>query len=307
MITLRHKVKKHLDIALARHRAASLGKRMIFWKNTDSCSDKGGGQLSDEVGVLINELNDRVTKNIPQIGCFFPGIEYMFPENNLGNIHNREIKNHTCKGIKIVLHEREPYDDLSKPFRLLAYPPKAIFVKPDGPDIGDVCKGQAGCPRDCIPISQVCRTFPVSWTSHARLLFENTLELGNAVNVRRQGIPLSLAYCVTDYFAQGMSFKGLPWLIHLALPDSSPVFSKANILVPLSRPSLWSELKLLTPLWPDGDEEAKAKFITKVRNALKPNVDYKAEMDRAKELARGDKMKKLYKELMKVEMPAIED
>ena len=38
-----------------------------------------------------------------------------------------------------------------------------------------------------------------------------------------------------------------------------------------------------------------------------PNVDYKAEMDRAKELARGDKMKKLYKDLMKVEMPAIED
>jgi hypothetical protein len=280
-----------------------LGKRMIFWRNLDTCSDKGAGQLSDEVHELLEMMKEQDTMGIPHLGCFFPGIEYVFSDTNNKNLQNREIKNHTCVGVKIVLHEDEDPDDLSLPYRILKHPPTTIFVKPDGPLIGNISKGVAGCPSDCFPISFMARSFNVKWEGPPKQLFKDSFELGNSILVKRRGIKLSLAYCVTDYFAQGMSFKGKPWLIHLTLPDKHPSFDRANILVPLSRPSRWSELKLITPLWPQGDSKAREKFINKVHQALKPSLDYKEEMKRAKALATGREMRALYLKIMKREMP----
>lgn len=102
----------------------------------------------------------------------------------------------------------------------------------------------------------------------------------------------------SDYFAQGMSFKGEPWILHLALPDEVEKFSRANLIVPLTRPSLWSELRLLTPLWPEGDEDAKKKFCERFKSALKPDKRYSAEMERARALASSPYMKSLYDSLM---------
>ena len=60
--------------------------------------------------------------------------------------------------------------------------------------------------------------------------------------------------------------------------------TKANILVPLSRPSLWSRVKLLRPLWPPGDMVARAACIRKYRTALQPQPDFVKEMARLRAL-----------------------
>lgn len=60
--------------------------------------------------------------------------------------------------------------------------------------------------------------------------------------------------------------------------------TKANILVPLSRPSLWSRVLLLRPLWPPGDHAARAACIQKYRTALQPQQDFVKEMKRLRAL-----------------------
>ncbi len=106
---------------------------------------------------------------------------------------------------------------------------------------------------------------------------------------------------VADFYAQGMSFKGDPWMIHLALPDNMPKFDRANIIVPLTRPSKWSQLKLLCRLWKD--DKGKADYITKFAKAIKPCPNYVAEMLEARRLAVTPEMQILYQDLMGKPMP----
>ncbi len=108
-----------------------------------------------------------------------------------------------------------------------------------------------------------------------------------------------------DYFAQGVSFKGDPWLMHLSLPKSGKL-SQANILVPFTRPSLWSQKNLLAPLWPEGDYIAKRKFVAAVHNAFDPQSparraahnEYLTEMARMRVLAACPTMAALHLHLM---------
>ncbi len=155
-----------------------------------------GGQLSDFVINVVENMKDKDTGDIPGISCFFPGCHYIFPDTNADNIHNRQVKNQTAQGRKIVLDPREPPDDLSKPYRMLSYPPLAIFVQPDGPPIGDVCGGLGGCPINCIPMTHSFHTFTVSWIG-AQQLFKDGYEVGCSMSIKRFGIQLSLAYAVT--------------------------------------------------------------------------------------------------------------
>jgi len=57
----------------------------------------------------------------------------------------------------------------------------------------------------------------------------------------------------------------------------------------MSRPSLYSQLHLLAPLWPHGDLAARAKVIRKVHEALKPNRHLQMETARLQELAEETK------------------
>jgi hypothetical protein len=290
---------------------------MIFWRNPDTCASLGGGRLSSEILSSIEEMKLKDTAQIPAYGCFFPGVSYLFPENSreMRNAHNREVKNLGCTGHSIILDPREELekpDDLSKPYRFLKYPPLCIYVKPDGPPIGDVCRSQvagAPCPPDCIPMTPMQKSFNVkAMTSRQTEGIPEDVQIFDELpflrlekyelTIKRKGISLQLAYCVTDYFAQGMSFRGAPWLLHLSLPDNRAVFSRANLLIPLSRPSLWSQLKLLTPLWPPDKPSAKDKYLKAVMEALKPDEEYLAEMARANECAVSDYMTRLREAVM---------
>ena len=86
-----------------------------------------------------------------------------------------------------------------------------------------------------------------------------------------------------------VSFKDESWLIDLTPPFDKSHLTKANILVPLSRPSLWSRVKLLRPLWPAGDDAARGECINKFMSAMKPNADFIIEMKRLKDLAQATK------------------
>ena len=98
-----------------------------------------------------------------------------------------------------------------------------------------------------------------------------------------------------------MSFKNDPWMLHLALPDKKSYFSRANLIVPLTRPSKWSQLKLLCRLWKD--EEGKQEYIKQFAKAIRPDPAYVAEMAEARRLASSEEMKSLYHQLMKKDMP----
>ena len=333
---LRNKIKEAVERLLAKHHANNLGQRIIYWKSPDfheakekvcaGTSSSVKRRISREVLNVVESVSTKDKGNISNMGVYFEGISYLFPNNDNKNIHNRHITNNTCIGRKIVLDPREPQDDLSRPFRMLHYPPLAIYVQPEGPPIGDVCGGIADCPPNCIPIPRKTVNFTVSWKGLLPY-FEDGEEKGSALSVRRTGIPLAMSYAVTgkwfaslvrichtastekitvffmcaDYYAQGMSFKGDPWLLHLALPDNRRSFSRANIIVPLTRPSKWSQLKLLSPLWTDA--KGKAAYVTQFMSALKVHEGYVAEMKLANSLAKSEEMRQRYLDLMKKPMP----
>ena len=109
-------------------------------------------------------------------------------------------------------------------------------------------------------------------------------------------MPNELGYVFSDVYAQGVSFKRDKWLLHITPPPTGRL-SKANLLVPLSRPSLWSDLHLLQPLWPEGDMAARDKVIATVRKALIPSQDYLAEILRLEVVAAATKQR-LYSHMM---------
>jgi hypothetical protein len=342
---LRHKIIKELNIKLGQRHAVLTGHRMVMWKNPDQCLSPAA-RLSKELIEVIERLPNRDTGSMCAMNFFFPGCNYIFSANSKEgkNAQNREVTNVSCMGDSIILDPREAKenpDDLSKPHYILKYPPLCVFVKPDGPPIGDVCQVGLGvkcmdiecflrfawhdlqdaskkkamkrkrtdasamsplhpCPINCIPMTPEKGYFEVKCgkgkiPSNIRL-FEGSLEpcLDTVLKMCRTGVHLYPAYAVTDFFAQGMSFRGDPWLLHLSLPDEGKKFTRANLLIPISRPSLWSQLKLLTPLWPFGK---KREFIEAVRKALKPDPDLLKEMERAEAIATGETMQQLKREL----------
>jgi hypothetical protein len=100
--------------------------------------------------------------------------------------------------------------------------------------------------------------------------------------------------------------------MHLSLPNNGKL-SQANILVPFTRPSVWSQIKLLAPLWPEGDYLAKQKFVATVLSAFNPppkatakrmlHNEYLTEMARMHDLAANPTMTALYLSLMGRQMP----
>jgi hypothetical protein len=55
-------------------------------------------------------------------------------------------------------------------------------------------------------------------------------------------------YAVTDYYAQGLTFKDDRWLVHLTPPPGGK-FARASIVVIISRYRSWDSVHLLDRLW----------------------------------------------------------
>lgn len=204
------------------------------------------------------------------------GALYVFTKNIAAGVG--AVTNATCVGRAIDLDPREPDDDLAQPYRVLKYPPLAVWVEPlEAPvALGDACGPRA--PRNCMPITLD--------RAKAACVFNPSL-MDDDVEVtkwrgHRHAFPLGDGYCVTDYYAQGQSFRGYPWFAHLGKPDGGSLV-RASVLVTLTRFRDWDAVRPWTRLWRDGDDEGRASVISSFYNAAKPSADLAAELLRLRE------------------------
>ena len=277
-MVLRHSVRPALTRLLVLHHAAASNSRAIAWRATDvGHMPKGGAgkRLSSMVEQLVENVSDN--DRPPAVQYFYPGIPYRFLQSeypSIGWFHNGE-----CIGHSLVLDEREPADPLTGEFWVLKYPPVSIMVRIVDRKLGKMCGD--GVPEDCVPVmpkssSPVTITlpFPVKLYHDAK---DKTI--GSKVTIKRKDFGLDCALVFTDYYGQGQSFRGIPHFLHLNVAKTQG-YQKANLLVPLSRPSRLSDVVLVHPLWSPGDSAARDNIIGKIQRALTPDKDYVAEMDR---------------------------
>jgi len=68
-------------------------------------------------------------------------------------------------------------------------------------------------------------------------------------------------------YSQGMSFGKFRFLIDLKPPPGGKIRG-ASIYVPLSRYSKYSDIKILRPLWAEGDNRERRQVIERMYKAL---------------------------------------
>lgn len=164
-------------------------------------------------------------------------------------------------------------------FRVLKYQPKAVIVRLLDRKLGKLF-GE-GIPEDCVPLFPVASKTIEFTLDKAMKLYADPMDKtkGDTIKFKRYAFSIDTAVTYTDYFAQGVSFKGDPHFLHLGVSEKQG-YRKANLLVPLSRPAVLSDVVLLHPLWPKGDHLARQNFIRMFKKSLALDPDYEAEMDR---------------------------
>lgn len=281
VVLLRNALRQPLNLQLALHQASLAQKRLIMWRCVDTSTT--GARLSPELSATLDHVRSGGSE-IAAVQAFYPGITYKFVDNEFPQLGR--VNNNTCTGVSIVLDPREAAhpDDGAGPCHVLRYMPFAIIVRPHGPELPRLSELRLqGVPAGCIPIVPQRHTFAVQLPEKMRVFEDKDDELSK-LRVRRVGVSLDIANAVTDYFSQGMSFKGEPYLLHITPPPTGKLL-RANLLVPVSRPSVYSQLRLLAPLWPPGDGAARARVVDRVHRALAVDPHYKAEMNRLRSLA----------------------
>lgn len=196
-------------------------------------------------------------------------MEYTYIDNDAP--HLARVKNARCEAVHFYLHPNEPADDLSQPVRILRYPPISVVVRSL-----DMPAYAATLP--IFPMLPITRTFKVALPRH---LHTNT---ATSIKVQRRALPLGDAYAITDFFAQGLSFKHNCWLAHLTPPPNGQL-TRATLLVILTRFASWSMIRLLTKLWPDGDNKQRKKVINRYLTACQPDQQQAHDTQRLQQLA----------------------
>jgi hypothetical protein len=211
------------------------------------------------------------------------GARYVFTHNIAPGAG--AVRNAACVGRFVDLHPDEPDDDLSQPFRLLRHAPAAVWVQPcESPaPIGTVA-GSVG-PPDCIPmlLESASSNRPIQLPENDRP------EIGGVViasySCKRHGFQLGDGYCVTDYYAQGLSFRGDAWLAHLCVPERGAL-QRASVLVTLTRFADWDRVLAWTPLWqPTATSDDIRAVVDAFHRASRPSPDLLAEVRRLNDLA----------------------
>jgi hypothetical protein len=253
---LRLPLNKLLDFAEARR----AGHRVLAWRAHDVAVPMAGREdlpaaLPNQVLDALNYVPSSKTKGIGAIQYFYPGITYVFTDNTAPQ-YNR-VTNNQCTAAAIVLHEDEGPDlHPNCPVRMLRYIPRAIMVRPYGPPLGPLCG--ADMPDGCIPVEPATVVIDPE--------YPGPMEVDgvkyNGVSIQRKGMPLAEARVHTDYYSQGMSFKGDKWIVDMRVPSDGQ-FHRASILVILTRYSSWDDVILLHPLWPAGDADERQRVIDK--------------------------------------------
>lgn len=276
-VVLRHSIRPNLTKILVLHDAAKTNSRVCLWRASDRAwigRKRTGKPINHFVQAKLEKTANNETP--PAVQYFYPGIPYRFlgsPFPAIGWFNNG-----SCIGEKLVLDEREPPDNMKGDFRVLKYQPKALIVRLPNRKVAKLC-GE-GIPEDCVPITpNYSKIIDFTLDCKMKLYADpNDPTIGNAIKFKRFAFPVDTALAYTDYFAQGASFRGAPHFLHLGVGGKQG-FKRGNLLVPISRPAVLSDVVILSPLWPPGDYNARTKVIDQFKSALKPDPDYQAEMD----------------------------
>lgn len=98
----------------------------------------------------------------------------------------------------------------------------------------------------------------------------------------RSAFPLGDGYCVTDYYAQGQSFRGHPWFAHLGMPDGGNLL-RPSVLVTLTRFRDWDAVRPWARLWREGDVDGRRKVIDAFYKVARASPDLEKELERLDE------------------------
>jgi hypothetical protein len=296
-IVLRNNARPALNLKLAKTHAVNSKKRVVMWRASDTSSHN---QLLSTAIMTHLELQEPAkTGKMPTVMLFFEGCDYIFgPDNRCPDA--LWCNNNLASGVRLILHDNEPDDNLDKNVRMLKYSPKGIVVRPHGNAISDAyCDGDVvpkGClivvPRDATfkvaldtprgrnqnPAPVAMLKFPIGHALHPQ---DDPASVGTTIDIKRTGFPLAMGYAVTDYFSQGMSFKDLPFLMDLRPPPDGH-YKAGSLRVPITRPSSMKDVHLLAPLFTTPAE--RSALVQKLKAVLRPNPARNQEMERLRGL-----------------------
>lgn len=88
---------------------------------------------------------------------------------------------------------------------------------------------------------------------------------------------------MTDYYCQGASFKNDCWFLHLTPPSQH--FSRASVLVALTRFASWSKVKSIAPVYDPRVKDSKDKVIKRFMSAATMDPMLTSELSRLKDLS----------------------
>lgn len=267
VLVLRQMARQRVNGPLVLHAAAAAGQRACIWTNTHTLGS--GADPSPALKSGLMNLTSDHTDGVGATGYFFPGARYVFTQSICPPL--RFVNNNGCTAVSIVLDRLEDPDDGKPPCRQLKYPPRAIFVRPDGAASGAM---DIGGPPGCVPI------LPITSAKIKPLVPKGT----KAVTITRTGLPLGDGYAVTDYYTQGMSFGSAPWAIHLTPPPTG-AFQRASVFVSLSRYSSFDDVHLLHPLWPPGNDKIRKEVYAKFKAAAIMDPELVQELGRLRRIA----------------------
>lgn len=303
LVVQRNILKPYANIPLAQNHAFQTGKRMAVWRAFDLASN--GRPLGEDVLRHLENMKPSDTGDMWTWQMFFEGIRlfnpphsyfspymspatiaclglacrnadpchpyylsirYTFPKSEHPKV--RWTTNTVCYGVQMVFHTLEPEDDLSQPFRRVRMPPKGVIVRPEGPCIGRI-DARGWVPEGCLFIGFDANCKFTIRLPEAMQLYGDGEETGYTVQIKRRGLCLGSAYTPTTFFAQGVSFKKDKYFLDVC-PPADGHFSRANIVVPISRPNGLEDVHPLL-LWTDA--EGRKRVFEAYKRALKPVPD----------------------------------
>lgn len=261
VVTWRNSVRLALNKHLVTRRAVAAKKRLYMWRSVDTMTD--GAIIPSTLLAFLEKKAITAGGAFPAKNYFFDGIQYLFKDNDAKRAGR--VRNNTCTGRAIILDPREIEDDMTKPIRVLQFPPLAICVEPENFKLGQLC--ELPVPENCIVVGQK-RTSAI----RCKLPHEFHVSPGKTIKsftFTRLGIPLDGGYAVTDYFAEGMSFTPPDvWVAHMNPPPSG-LFTRASIYVTMSRFRRLSQFHSLLPLWQEGNDAERDIVVDKFVKAAK--------------------------------------
>jgi adenylate kinase len=269
IIVPRNKQREKLNRECAQLIAKRDHKQLLVWQNPDEVVPY---ELTDEEWQYLREQPPERCKYIPTVGMFMPGMDYLVTDSKAPLIGRK--KNALAQGVAIYLDAHEPPNQATAhdPVRILQYPPAAIVVKPRGA-IEHLQIHEAPVPPGCLIFTKQTETFTLAGVR------------AGTIDIKRTGIPISPAYAISDYCAQGQTYgRNKMYFTDFEIPQNGSLKRESGY-VTLTRHRQMEQVNALTPLIPQGKQPKDAPcFGTYLDKLRQPNPAKEAELRRLEQL-----------------------